>query len=228
MLQLFAWLQTADLEWRVLAGAASNTLLLGLCVALLVLMLAGALAALSHSKPRDHMRKVAEFLATLGYAIPGTVLAVAVMGLLIAADHWGKQHLGLQITLVGSLLGVLIALTLRFLRVGHGALEAGLTQLRPSLMESARLLGAGRRQRWQRVVWPQMQPSVLAALLLVMVETMKEMPATLMLRPFGWDTLSVRIYSQTAEGLWAQAAAPGLLLVAVGLLPVWWLIRTQR
>jgi iron(III) transport system permease protein len=130
--------------------------------------------------------------------------------------------------LVGSLVGVVLALTVRFLRVGHGALEAGLCQLRPGLLESAQLLGANRWQRWRQVVWPQLRPSLLGALLLVLVETMKEMPATLMLRPFGWDTLAVRIYSHTAEGLWPSAAAPGLLLVAVGLLPVWWLMRTQR
>ncbi len=228
MLQLLAWLNLSELDYRGLLIASLNTLLLGVGVAVLVLLIGGGMALLTHVKPNDGVRKSAEFVATLGYAIPGTVLAVAVMGLLIATQHWSSDHLGLQLALVGSILGVVIALCVRFLRVGHGAVQAGLTQLRPSLLESARLLGASPTQRWRQIAWPQLRPSVLAALLLVLVETMKEMPATLMLRPFGWDTLAVRIYAQTAEGLWAHAAAPGLLLVAAGLLPVWWLVRAQR
>jgi len=228
VLQLLSWLDLSNFDGSGLLAASSNTLLLGMCVATLVLLIGGGMAWLSHAKPSDGVRGSAEFVATLGYAIPGTVLAVAVMGLLIAGQHWTSEHMGLELALVGSILGVLIALCVRFLRVGHGAVQAGLTQLRPSLFESARLLGAGRAQRWRQIAWPQLRPSALAAMLLVLVETMKEMPATLMLRPFGWDTLAVRIYAQTAEGLWVQAAAPGLLLVAAGLLPVWWLVRSQH
>lgn len=228
VLQLLGWLDLSGLAHRGLLVATLNTLLLGVCVAALVLLIGGGMAWLTHTKPNDGVRRLAEFVATLGYAIPGTVLAVAVMGVLIASQHWSNEHLGLELALVGSIFGVLIALCVRFLRVGHGAVQAGLTQLRSSLFESARLLGAGRAQRWRMIAWPQLRPSLLAALLLVLVETMKEMPATLMLRPFGWDTLAVRIYAQTAEGLWPQAAAPGLLLVVAGLVPVWWLVRSQR
>lgn len=227
-LQLLHWLRPADLHGPTLLAASWNTLSLGLLVAGLVLAGAGTLAALAYRRSRDRWRQGASFVATLGYAIPGTVLAVAVMGLLVGADHWAQDTFGVRLALAGSLAGVLAALCLRFLRVGHGAIEAGLEQLRPSLVESARVLGAGRWQRLRWVVLPQLRPSLFAAVLLVLVETMKEMPATLMLRPFGWDTLSVRIYSHTAEGLWAQAAAPGLVLVLVGLLPVWWLVRSQR
>lgn len=227
-LQLLHWLRPVDLHVPILLAASWNTLSLGLLVAGLVLAIAGALAALAYRRAGDPWRQAASFVATLGYAIPGTVLAVAVMGLLVGTDRWALDQFGVRLALAGSLAGVIGALALRFLRVGHGAIEAGLEQLRPSLVESARVLGAGRWQRLRRVILPQLRPSLFAAVLLVLVETMKEMPATLMLRPFGWDTLSVRIYSHTAEGLWAQAAAPGLVLVVVGLLPVWWLLRSQR
>jgi iron(III) transport system permease protein len=226
--QLLAWLQITEVEGRALLQAAINTLSLGLGVAMVVLIVGATLAALTYARARDGWRRAAEFVATLGYAIPGTVLAVAVMGLMLAGEQWSVTRFDMQLAVVGTLAGVVMALTLRFLRVGHGAIEAGLEQLRPSLLESAQLLGAGRWQRWRSVLWPQLRPSLLAAALLVLVEAMKEMPATLMLRPFGWDTLAVRIYAQTAEGLWPQAAAPGLLLVLVGLLPVWWLMRSQR
>ena len=80
----------------------------------------------------------------------------------------------------------------------------------------------------RRVALPLLRPGLVAALLLVLVEVVKELPATLMLRPFGWDTLAVKIHGYTSEGLWAQAAWPALWLCLVGLLPVWWLVRQQR
>ena len=161
------------------------------------------------------------FLANLGYAVPGTVLAVATMLLLLDAD----RHTG--IALSSSAFAVVAALTLRFLRVGFGAVDAGLHGVRAELIESARVLGVPASQRLRRIVGPLLRPSLLAALLLVGVEAMKEMPATLMLRPFGWDTLAVKIHGYTSEGLWKEAAWPSLLLVAAGLLPVRWLVRMR-
>jgi len=216
------------IDGAALARAAGNTLLLAVLVTLGVLLAAGVLVALVRSRPRDVWHRGAEFIATLGYAVPGTVLAVAVMALLITTEQALNRVFVQDWVLVGSVLGLLLALIVRFLRVGHGALDAAAAQLRPSQLETARLLGASRYARWRWIVWPQLAPSLLGGALLVLVETMKEMPATLMLRPFGWDTLAVRIYAQTAEGLWAQAAAPGLLLVLVGFVPVWWLMRSQR
>jgi iron(III) transport system permease protein len=226
--RLLGWALTTQPSWQGLATLAGNTFLLGLLVAVIVLLVALYLAGAVFRAPHDRWRHAAAFVATLGYAIPGTVLAVAVMLLLLRAEHWLADGLGLRLALSASLLGVVFALLLRFLRVAHGALEAGFEQLRPSVLEQARLLGAGRCRRLFRIVLPQLQPSLLAALLLVLVETMKEMPATLMLRPFGWDTLAVRIYGYTSEGLWAAAAWPALLLVAVGLVPVWLLARSRE
>ena len=121
-----------------------------------------------------------------------------------------------------------VALTLRFLRVGYESAEIALRSLRPELIEAARVLGSSRVQRLRHLVLPLLRPSLLAGVLLVAVEAMKEMPATLMLRPFGWDTLAVKIYAYTTEGLWHEAAVPALLLVAIGLLPVRWLVRAQE
>ncbi len=227
-LQLLAWLDLDAIDGVQLWRSAVNTLAIAAPVALAVVATGGVLAALVHRRPADRWRQAAGFVATLGYAVPGTVLAVAAMGLMIALDAWGESRLGLEFALAGGVAGLLFALGLRFLRVGHDGIEAGLAQLRPSLVDSARVLGAGRWRTLRGVVLPQLRPSLLAALLLVSVEAMKELPATLMLRPFGWDTLAVRAYGFTAEGLWPQAAAPALLLVLVGLGPVWWLLRAQR
>ena len=98
--------------------------------------------------------------------------------------------------------------------------ENALQQVRPSLVEAARTLGASASDVGRRIYLPMMLPGLFTALLLVGIDVMKEMPATLLLRPFGWDTLAVRIYELTAEGEWQRAAAPSLTLVLLGLVPV--------
>ena len=206
--------------------AAWNTALLATMAAAAVLALALVFALLARRSGGDRVVHAAGFTAGLGYAVPGTVLAVGAMWLLVAAERAFPWLAGL--TLSSSLLAVLLALTVRFFRVGHESVETAFQALRPSLLESARLLGVPARERLRRVVLPLLRPGLVAAVLLVLVETVKELPATLMLRPFGWDTLAVKIYSHTSEGLWAQAAWPALWLCLVGLLPVWWLVRQQR
>jgi len=228
VIQLLAWLPAAELANMPLFDLTVRTLLIGALVAFTVLLLALVLARLQRRAAGDRWVAAPVFVANLGYAVPGTVLAVAVMWMLVGMERASVDHLGIRLGLSVGLLGLVMALTARFVRVGFEPLEAGFAQLRPSLLEAARSLGAGPQRRLFALVLPLLRPSVLAALLLVLVETMKEMPATLMLRPFGWDTLAVRIHAYTSEGLWQSAAAPALVLVAVGLLPVWWLVRQQR
>ena len=219
--RLLAWAIDARVPFAPLLEVAGNTVLLGLGVAAAVVVLALALALIERRAPRDPWLRAPIFLANLGYAVPGTVLAVATMLLLLDADRYTG------VALSSSAFAIVAALTLRFLRVGFGAVDAGLHGVRSELIESARVLGVPAAQRLRRIVIPLLRPSLLAALLLVGVEAMKEMPATLMLRPFGWDTLAVKIYGYTSEGLWKEAAWPALLLIAAGLLPVRWLVRMR-
>lgn len=228
VLQLLLWLPRADVAASSLIDLTLRTLQIGGLVALVVLVLGMTLAALQRRAQTDRMVIAPVFIANLGYAVPGTVLAVAVMWMLVGLERPFAEQFGVQLGLTLGLLGLVMALSARFLRVGFEPLEAGLAQIRPSMMEAARSLGVPAWQRLRGLVLPLLRPSVLAAALLVLVETMKEMPATLMLRPFGWDTLAVRIHAYTSEGLWQSAAAPALVLVAVGLLPVWWLVRQQK
>jgi iron(III) transport system permease protein len=127
--------------------------------------------------------------------------------------------------LLGSLAALLLAYLVRFMAVAYGPLESGLARIRPSLPQAARSLGVGGPALFLRVYLPLLVPGALSAALLVFVDVLKEMPATLLMRPFGWDTLSVRIFEMTSEGEWARAALPALTLVLVGLLPVIGLIR---
>jgi iron(III) transport system permease protein len=101
-------------------------------------------------------------------------------------------------------------------------------RLTPELGESAQSLGVSKLRIAIAIYIPILSPGVLAALLLVMIDVMKEMPATLMLRPFGWDTLATQIYNFTSEGEWQRAAVPALILVVVSCLPVIMLIRQSR
>jgi iron(III) transport system permease protein len=119
---------------------------------------------------------------------------------------------------------LLLAYLVRFIAVAYGPLESSLARIRPSLPEASRSLGSWARLFF-KVYLPLLLPGALSAALLVFVDVLKEMPATLLMRPFGWDTLAVRVFEMTSEGEWARASLPALTLVLVGLLPVIGLIR---
>ncbi len=161
-------------------------------------------------------------LANVGYALPGSVLAVSIMlafsyldrELVVPLSGWlggaGKP------LLLGSLSALLLAYLVRFLAVAYGPLENSLARIRPSLPEAARSLGVSGPRLFFKVYLPLLLPGTLSAALLVFVDVLKEMPATLLMRPFGWDTLAVRIFEMTSEGEWARASLPALTLVLVG------------
>jgi iron(III) transport system permease protein len=134
---------------------------------------------------------------------------------------------GTRLLLVGSVFALVLAYVTRFLAVAHAPVEAGLESIRPSLLEAARSLGATPLRLLRSLHLPMLKPGLLTALILVFVDVMKEMPATLIMRPFGWDTLAVRIYSMTAEGQWERAALPALTLLLVGLIPVLLLVNSS-
>ncbi len=173
-------------------------------------------------------------IASLGYALPGSVLAVGIM----LAFAFFDQHLinplrlllGMEPAqvLVGSLAALVMAYMIRFFSVGFGPVQSSLERIRPSYQEAAHTLGANQWQVLKRVYLPLLAPGLFTALLLVLVDTMKEMPATLLLRPFGWDTLAVRVYEMTSEGEWERAALPALTLVLISIPPVIVLIRRSR
>ena len=206
-----------------------NTLVLGISAAVLTVAIALLLAYARRVQP-DPITQRAVTAATLGYALPGAVLAVGIMLALTWLDHllaaaiapWGGAG---TTFLAGSLVALILAYVVRFMAVAYGAVDSSLERIRPVLRDAARSLGAGDREIIRRVYVPMLAPGLLTALLLVGVDIMKEMPATLLLRPFGWDTLAVRIFELTVEGQWQRAALPAITLVAVGLLPVILLVR---
>ncbi|MCB1733853.1 MAG: iron ABC transporter permease [Gammaproteobacteria bacterium] len=170
-------------------------------------------------------------LATLGYALPGSVLAVGIMTAFAWVDDRvaDAYEAGFGVlpdwALMGSVFALVFAYGVRFLAVAYGAVDSAFERIRPSIMEAARGLGASHGEVLRRVYLPILRPGLLTGTLLVFVEVMKEMPATLLLRPFGWDTLAVRIYELTSEGEWERAALPAVALVLAGLGPVILLVR---
>jgi iron(III) transport system permease protein len=232
VLQLLVWFWQRgrfDLDERY-TGLILHTLYLGGIAASVTVGVALLLAFARRMAPTRLMRTTVG-LANLGYALPGSMLAVAIMlafsyldrQLVIPLSDWlggaGKP------LLLGSLSALLLAYLIRFMAVAYGPLENSLARIRPSLPEASRSLGVGGVGLFFRVYLPLLVPGALSAALLVFVDVLKEMPATLLMRPFGWDTLSVRVFEMTSEGEWARAALPALTLVLVGLLPVIGLIR---
>ena len=232
VLQLLVWVWQKgrfDLDERY-GGLILHSLYLGGFAAVLTVAVALLLAFARRLSPTPAVRS-AVGIANLGYALPGSVLAVAIM----LAFSWLDNHAVIPLSsalggagkplLLGSIGALLVAYLIRFMAVAYNPLEGALARIRPSLPEASRSLGVGGAGLFLRVYLPLLVPGALSAALLVFVDVLKEMPATLLMRPFGWDTLAVRVFEMTSEGEWARAALPALTLVLVGLFPVIGLIR---
>ncbi len=176
---------------------------------------------LHHSQPI----RMCVRIATLGYALPGSVLAVGIFIPLAWFDNWVADYFNNTTFLQGSLMVVLVAYLIRFLAVAHQPIESAIKRMSPNLDESARSLGCSGLGLLKRVYLPIMRGGLMSGLVLVFVDVMKEMPITLMTRPFGWDTLAIRIFEMTSEGEWVRAALPAMVLVLAGLIPVYLLMR---
>ena len=206
------------------ATAARNSVLLAAVSALLVPIVA-LLLAYAVRTSRTHVAGVAARAATIGYGLPGSVVAVAVIVPLAWLDRRADAAAGTGLILTGTVIGLLFAYLVRFLALAWSAVEAGLLRIPRDLDEAARGLGADRLEVLARVHVPMIGTGLATAALLVFVEVMKELPATLLLRPTGGDTLAIAVWQATSESLFETAALPALLIVLVGLLPVAAMIR---
>jgi iron(III) transport system permease protein len=226
IMQIVVWAASVwrtDLDARYLQFIW-HSVLLACCAAVLVVATALWLAW-QRRMHADLVTGAMTRIATMGYAVPGMVLAV---GIYIPVAWLDTQLAGLSIALGGTLLVMLLGLSSRFLAVGFGPLEAAFKRITESQENAARSLGLSARAVLWRLHMPLVSGGVLSAALLVFVDVMKEMPITLMTRPFGWDTLAVRIFEMTSEGMWEHAALPALFIVLVGLAPVIVLMREDH
>ena len=203
----------------------TNSLMIASMTTIFIAFLAIIIAWVKRQYP-DKSTKLMTTLANLGYVVPGTVLAV---GIFIPIAWLDNQLIAFGITstqfLSGSVIVMLLALSTRFMTVSFQPVDRQLQRLTVNQEAAAKLLSDSPYQRWRQVMLPVLSPGVLTGLLMGFVEVMKEMPITLMTRRQGWDTLAVRVFEMTSEGMWARAALPSLLIVLVGLIPVWILLR---
>lgn len=214
------------LPWSQFVAWSGNSIRLGVITSVLAVALA-LLLAFSLRRLRDRLTQLAVQLAGLGYAVPG---AVIVVGLLLPVG-WVQASLpgssvGYYVT--ATSLGLVWAYLVRFGSVALQSVQSGYARIPQSYDDSARMLGTQDAGLLLRVHWPLLKRSTAAAALLVFVDVMKELPATLVLRPFNSDTLAVVAYQLARDERLGEAALPSLALVLVGLIPVILLSRTLR
>ena len=207
-----------------------RTLSLAAMAALMVILIAIPFAISSKTHATTTLTSE---IAGLGYAIPGSILAVGIMFAFALGDRIlvsTATVLGFEVEplLLGSLAGLLLAYVIRYFRPGFGALATSIQRIRPSYLESARLLGVSNIQATMRISLPLLLPGMFTGALIVFVDVVKEMPASLLLRPFGWDTLAIKIYELTSEGEWERAGIFALVLVLLSAIPVMLLIQQSR
>ena len=202
-----------------------NTIFLALVAALLAVLVALVLAYAKRVLASPSIIASVRIVAT-GYAIPGTVIAVGVIIPFGWFDNWFdllmRDRFGIStgLLLSGTLFTVIFAYLVRFLAVSIQSVESGLSKIKPSMDEAARSLGYRPTEILMKIHLPLMKGSVLTALLIVFVDVMKELPATLILRPFNFNTLAVRAFELASDERLADSSSAALMIVAVGLLPV--------
>ncbi len=214
------------LPWSSFVAWSLNSVRLGLLTAVLAVAMA-VLLAFSVRREAGRFTRAVVQLAGLGYAIPG---AVIVVGLLLPVG-WVQAAMpqsGAGYLMTATSLGLVWAYLVRFCAVALQSVQSGYARIPASFDDSARMLGADGFGLMRRVHWPLLRRSTAAAVLLVFVDVMKELPATLVLRPFNSDTLAVVAYQLARDERLGEAALPSLALVLVGLIPVMLLSRTLR
>lgn len=227
VVQLLVWaVDTAanDLDARYFEFVW-HSLLLGATAAAITCCAALLLSYAGRYEP-SRMTQALIRLSTLGYALPGPVLAVGTFIPIAWLDRTLSEvlHKDGQF-LQGTLLAMLVAYCVRFLAVGFQPIDGNMQRVTRNIDDAARGMGASQRELFQRIHFPILRGGLFTGITLVFVDVMKEMPITLMTRPFGWDTLAVQIFELTSEGQWERAALPAVTLVVAGLIPIGLLSR---
>jgi iron(III) transport system permease protein len=224
-LVVWSWERLDTLMDEAFLRLLGNSIGLALAAALLAVAIALFMAYAKRLHPSPGARASVR-AASMGYAIPGAVIAVGVMIPLAWLDNtidgWLRHHFDIStgLLLSGTLFALLFGYLVRFLAVAINGIEAGLLKIRPSQEQAARSLGLGPGEVLRRVHLPLLRGSLFTALLLVFVDVLKELPATLILRPFNFNTLAVRAYELASDERLADAAPPALAILVAGLIPI--------
>ncbi len=202
------------------------------CLATVIITCSALLLSYAQRRHPDKTMRLLVRIATLGYALPGTVLAVGVFVVISQADSLlvgmikAVSGFDADALLHGTVFIVIAAYMVRFMAAGFNPVSSAMNRIAPNLDEASISMGVTGISLLRRIHLPILRNGLFTAAVLVFVDVMKEMPITLMTRPFGWDTLAVKIYELTSEGEWERAALPAVALVVGGLLPV--IILTRK
>nr|WP_298929742.1 iron ABC transporter permease [uncultured Erythrobacter sp.] len=230
------WLASSDVAIAAagrLGTYVSGSLWLGLATSFTCLV---AALLLAFAKARSNSRAVQGSIrvATLGYALPGALLAVGLLAPLGAVDvgitRFARDTFGYGggLLLTGTSIILIYALSVRFMTVAYNSVDGGLSKIPPKLDHAARSLGASPARVLTQIYTPLLRPSLLAAAALVFIDTVRELPATLILRPFNLETLATRTYRLASDERLVEASIPALILLGAGLLPVLLLNRLNK
>lgn len=210
---------------------AFNSFILATVAALLAVVLAVLMAYGARLQP-SLFTKIGVRAASIGYAVPGSVLAVGIMLPFAWTDNlidsWAREYLGFSTGLIlsGTIVAVVFAYVVRFLSVSYNAIEAGLGKVTKNMDCAARTLGHGPGETLRKVHLPLIRASMFSAGILVFVDVMKELPATMIMRPFNFTTLAVRTFELASDEQLAEASSAALAIVLVGIIPVIMISRT--
>ena len=210
-----------------LLTAALNSLVISLVAAISVIAIATVMILVTTYK-KHPLLKVLTTVSALGYAFPGAILAIGVVSFAGGID-WFAAMLGLSDgILIGGLGLLVLAYIMRFQAVGHGAILAGVNRLSPNIMSASFVLGRGFTSSMRLLAPPLLRKSMIAGGILVFVDVMKELPMTLLLRPFNYETLSTYVYQFAKDELLEESALAALLIIIAGLGPVILINASQR
>lgn len=208
-----------------LLKALANSILVSGSTAMIAVLLAFLLAYAARTGS-SRLVKAAGRLASFGYGVPGTVLAIGVLfplaGLDNGVDAFLRAHVGIStgLLLSGTGFAIIYACSVRFLTMAEGTIEAGFQKLSPNLDMASRTLGRTSGQTLRVVLLPMMRPAALTAALLVFIETMKELSATIMLRPFNFNTLATLVYEDASRAKVEDASVAAMIIILAGIIPV--------
>ena len=224
-------------SWQNIYGdyIANSVTLAGTAAGVVILLALVMAHGVRGGSGRGEGRRLPRFLArmvTLGYAMPGAVIAAGVLFFISPVDgavtRFAENVFGYDnpaYLLTGTMVALTYAYLVRFMAVGYNSVESSLDKITPNMEQAARTMGAGPLRVLRRIHLPLVSTGMAAGAILIFVDVMKELPATLMLRPFGMDTLALWSYFLANEGFWEAAAIPALTILVVGLIPVFILMR---
>ena len=208
-------------EFVAVQPLVMNTVVIAIGAALFIMLVAGVIVLTAAFRAGSRLRKLA-LISSTGYAFPGTILAIGVLIYASYIDGFLRLISGGMISsfLIAGMGLLMLAYLVRFQAVGYGAMLSGVRRLPKNLMSASRVLGHGYGASLKQIILPLLKSSFLAGLLLVFVDIMKELPMTLLLRPFDFETLATHTYQFAKDEMLEKASLPALMIVMTGLIPV--------